>query len=175
MRKYWQIQVACGIALLATLGCGGGQTEAPRPQANVDGSKYMLDAAPEGAQHVIAARESAQQDDEVVIEGRIGGRAKPWIEGQAAFLIVDPSLKACSDREGDQCTQPWDYCCETNETLAASQALVKVVDEQGDVVQADARDLLKVKELQTVVVRGKAQRNEAGDLTVLATGVYVKP
>ena len=38
---------------------------------------------------------------------------------------------------------------------------------------ADARELLKVQELSTVVVRGKAQRDESGNLTVLANGVYV--
>ena len=39
---------------------------------------------------------------------------------------------------------------------------------------ADARELLNVKELTTVVVTGKAQRDDAGNLTILATGVYVK-
>ena len=52
--------------------------------------------------------------------------------------------------------------------------MVKVVDENGSLVKADARELLKVKELSTVVVKGKAQRDEAGNLTVLASGVYVK-
>ena len=41
-------------------------------------------------------------------------------------------------------------------------------------MKADAKGLLKVKELTTVVVIGKALRDEAGNLTVLATGVYVK-
>jgi hypothetical protein len=52
--------------------------------------------------------------------------------------------------------------------------LVKVVDENGLLLQADARELLDVKELSTVVVRGTAQRDEAGNLTVLASGVFVK-
>jgi len=41
-------------------------------------------------------------------------------------------------------------------------------------VKADARGLLNVKEMSTVVVKGKAQRDEAGNLTILASGVYVK-
>ena len=52
--------------------------------------------------------------------------------------------------------------------------MIKVVDENGDPVQADARELLKVKELSTVVIKGKAKRDDAGNLTVLASGVYVK-
>ncbi len=41
-------------------------------------------------------------------------------------------------------------------------------------MKADARELLKVKELSTVVIQGTARRDDAGNLTVLATGVYVK-
>ena len=41
-------------------------------------------------------------------------------------------------------------------------------------MKAGARQLLDVKELSTVVVAGKAQRDDAGNLTVLASGVYVK-
>jgi hypothetical protein len=52
--------------------------------------------------------------------------------------------------------------------------LVKVVDENGSLVKADARELLHVKELSTVVVKGKALRDDAGNLTILASGVYVK-
>jgi hypothetical protein len=52
--------------------------------------------------------------------------------------------------------------------------LVKVVDENGDLVQADARELLDVKELSTVIIKGKAQRDDTGNLTVLADGVFVK-
>ena len=58
--------------------------------------------------------------------------------------------------------------------LSSSKALVKVVDEQGNLLQTDARELFKVKELDTVVVRGKARRDDAGNLTVLANGVFVR-
>jgi hypothetical protein len=52
---------------------------------------------------------------------------------------------------------------------------VKVVDAEGNVVKSDAKSLLGAKELQTVVVSGKAKRDEAGNLTILAKGVYIKP
>lgn len=52
--------------------------------------------------------------------------------------------------------------------------MVQVVDENGRLVKTDARKLLGVKELTTVVVKGKAQRDDAGNLTILADGVYVK-
>jgi hypothetical protein len=138
----------------------------------IEAATYRLADEPAGAQDVIAVRESAVDDEEVVIVGRIGGDSNPWVEGRAAFSIVDRSLLACSDREGDECPQPWDYCCETDK-LPTSKVLVKVVDESGNVVKADARDLLHLKELQTVVIRGTARRIDEGNLVVLARGVYV--
>jgi hypothetical protein len=139
----------------------------------IDASRYVLISEPEDAQEVIAVRESARDDEEVVVVGRIGGGENPWIEGRAAFSIVDNSLKACSDIPGDGCPIPWDYCCETH-NLPTASVLVTVVDQNGDMVKADARALLKAKELSTVVVKGKAKRDRDGNLLVLASGVYVK-
>ena len=170
------------IALLVTLVTGCSQeksvsTESTSTSAssnsNIDGSKYLLADEPEGAANVIKVREVAKDQDEIVIVGRIGGSANPWVDGRAAFSIVDGSLNACSDIPGDGCPVPWDYCCETDK-LPTATALVKFVDDNGDTVNADAKELLKVKELSTVVVQGTAQRDDAGNLTVLATGLYVK-
>ena len=98
--------------LLTFPGCIGEQP-IPKPTStntNVDGSKYVLNAEPEGGQDVIKAKETAKDDEEVVVVGRIGGREKPWVEGRAAFSIVDPSLKSCLEVGYDNCLKPWDYC-----------------------------------------------------------------
>ena len=133
----------------------------------------MLATEPAGAKDVIAVRESAANDDDVVIAGRIGGSANPWVDGLAAFSIVDFSLKACSDIPGDECEKPWDYCCETDK-LPTATALVKFLDDDASLIQIDARQLLNVKELQSVVIRGQAQRDESGNLTVLANGIFLR-
>jgi hypothetical protein len=138
------------------------------------GEQYLLADEPADAKGVMDVREGAQEEDEVVVVGRIGGSANPWVEGRAAFSIVDLSLKACSDIEGDTCKVPWDYCCETD-LLPKATVLVKVVDETNSIVAADSRELLQVKELQTVVVEGTAKRDDSGNLTILASGVFVKP
>jgi hypothetical protein len=170
--------LSSSLLALAITGCGRqdqlpSAAPASSPASQVNGGQYVLASEPAEAEDVIAARKQAQDDEEVVVVGRIGGSGNPWIEGRAAFSIVDPSLKACSDIPGDGCPSPWDYCCETDK-LPEATALVKVVDDQGKLVAADARELLGVKELQTVVVKGKAQRDESGNLTILANGVYVK-
>ena len=176
---YASLIVAVGC-LLTAAGCGQGRVgpddgvDAPlTPLQVVDGSQYQLTSEPESAQDVIQVREDAGDGDDVVVVGRIGGSANPWIDGRAAFSIVDQSLKACSDIPGDTCTQPWDYCCETDR-LPTATALVKIVDSQGGLVEADAKGLLNVAELSTVVVQGKAQRDDVGNLTILASGVHVR-
>lgn len=161
------LTMACLGCLLA--GCG----EATGPAQSAADSKFLLTAEPAGAQDVKAARAAVNDGDEVVVVGRIGGEEDPWVAGAAAFSIVDRSLKPCNERPGDNCEKPWDYCCDTD-LLPSHRVLVKVVDANGKLVSTDARKLLAVKELETVVVRGKAQKDEAGNVTVLATGVFVK-
>lgn len=171
------VSIVAGGALAALVaGCSQDteQSGAATTSVDVDSSQYLLSTEPGGAQSVIDIRENAQHEDDVVIIGRIGGSANPWVDGRAAFSIVDESLKACSDIEGDTCPQPWDYCCETDK-LPTAKALVKLVDSDGQLVRADARQLLKLKELDTVVIRGAAQRDDVGNLTVLASGLFIKP
>ena len=110
----------------------------------------------------------------MLIVGRVGGSAKPLVAGRAAFTIVDLSLTPCNEKAGDECPTPWDYCCDAPDEIAKASAMIKFVDEQGKTLQHDAGDLLGVKPLQTVVVRGKAKRDEDGNLTVVATGLYVR-
>jgi hypothetical protein len=159
--------------LLFAVGCSQQSGEPPTPAPSANGLKYLLDREPAEAQDVVGVRETAKNGDAVVIVGRIGGSDNPWIENRAAFKIVDLSLKACSDIPGDACPIPWDYCCETHK-LPTATALVKVVDEQGKLVKEDARQLLGVKELATVVIEGKAERDQTGNLTILATHVFIK-
>lgn len=148
-------------------------TTTSTPASAIDGSRFILSEEPAEAATVIEAREKSEDGEDVVLVGRIGGSVNPWVEGRTAFSIVDQSLKACSDIPGDECKIPWDYCCETQK-LPTSMAFVKFVGDDGRPLEADARELLSLKELQTVVVRGKAKRDEAGNLTVLASGLFVR-
>lgn len=146
---------------------------APAAGPSAEGKHLVLAEAPASAQNVIEAREHAHADEDIVVVGRIGGDQNPWVEGMAAFSIVDRSLKACSEIPGDTCPTPWDYCCEAG--LPKSRTLVKFVGPDGKVIDTDARQLLGVSELQTVYVKGRAQRDADGNLTVLANNVYIAP
>jgi hypothetical protein len=168
------------LALAGFLGCSSqsstapvAQTAAPSPTPSAAGAKYRLDAEPAGARNVADVRAAAVDGEKVVVVGRIGGDVNPWVEGRAAFTIVDLSLQACSDIPGDSCPTPWDYCCATD-GLKTGSILVKVVDEGGQLVADDARTLLGVAELDTLVVEGTLQKGEEGNATVLASHVFVR-
>lgn len=135
-------------------------------------SQYLADSEPEGALPVGDARQSVGDGDAVTLVGLVGGSSKPFVDGIAAFTIVDSKVPYCAPDEG--CPTPWDYCCQTD-AVKQNIATVKVVDESGMPVTRDARELLNVKELSTVVVQGEAKRDEQGNLTVAAAKVYVRP
>jgi hypothetical protein len=152
-------------ALAASLSCGGAD------MSKTEGD-LLLKEEPQGALDVLAARKDAKDQQEITVIGRIGGRVDPWIKSLAAFSIVDRSLTPCSEMEGDTCPTPWDYCCEPD--LAAATVLVTFVDDQGQVIKQSAREVLPVEELSTVVVQGKAKRDDAGNVTILASKAFVK-
>lgn len=160
-----------GIILSAAMmGCGSKPNSPATTQAPAN-SKYLASAEPANAQPVGDARESAKDDEDIVLVGRIGGSGKPFVDGVAAFTIVDPKVPHCSKDEG--CPTPWDYCCEQNQ-VKNNIATVKVISEDTKTVPEDARKLLGVKELNMVVVHGKAKRDAEGNLTVLADQIFVK-
>jgi hypothetical protein len=136
--------------------------------------KYVVKEEPKGAANVIATRAKAKDKEDVVVVGRIGGRKSPWVKGAAAFSIGDTSLKACNELPGDTCPTPWDYCCEAN--LPKETLFVTIVDEKtGQTLKQDAREQLKLHELQTVVVQGKARRDKNGNVSIAASKIFVRP
>ena len=161
--------------MLPLCGCGGGKSAAESQSStpSADGARYLLAEEPADAKGVSDVRQNARHGDQVVVVGRVGGEEDPWVDGLAAFSIVDASLTACNDVPGDNCPTPWDYCCEPD--LSKCRLLVKVVDDQGRIVPGGAEELLGIKELQTVVVRSTAARDDAGNVTLLAEAVHVRP
>ena len=161
-------------------GCSGSTDPAQAPDVSIAkeiSNRYLLAAEPGSVLDVIAARESSKNNEEVVVVGRIGGGLKPFVDSMAAFQIVDNSIKACSDDtpEGEDCgcPTPWDYCCETDK-LPNAMAFIRFNDSQGNVHMLGAKSLFPVNELSTVVVKGIAKRDDAGNLTILADGIYVR-
>lgn len=164
------------VGVLFALGCSG-TSEAPdaaaRRIAAVDGSKYLLAEEPEDALGVIDARESAEDGAPITVVGRIGGSANPWVEGRAAFMLLDASMLVVAEgEEGAADELCLGDCCA--DQRAGCTTLVKVVDAEGRVLPADSRQLFGLAESDAVVVVGKAQKDQNGNVVVLASGVYVR-
>ena len=159
-----------GFVLVGFSGCGGQQVSSTSGGSSVS-SAYVTKSEPAGAIPVGEARSTAKSDDVLVLIGHIGGSAKPFVDGIAAFTVVDPKVPYCAAKEG--CPTPWDYCCEQGQ-VKDNIAMVQIVDDSGKTIAEDARKLLGVKELNLVVVKGKAQRDDAGNLTLLAEKVFLK-
>jgi hypothetical protein len=169
--------VIASLLSIAGAGCGSSSSASVDTNAvtpvSFDGSKYVLAEEPDGAVGVIAARETAQDGEPIVVVGRIGGATNPWIEGRAAFMLLDASMVIVADgtdgADGEICM---DDCCATERLT--STTLVKVVDGGGQVLTVDTRQLLGVAANDMVVVRGTVSKDESGNFVVLADGVHVR-
>jgi len=164
------------LAALVTLAgaCGGSAEENAQAQPRSDlPERFFLADAPAGAIDVGAAHASAQDGESVVVRGAVGGSAKPFVEGLAAFTIVDPALASCVD-DGMGCTTPWDYCCEDPGAVASKSATIEL--REGDApLAASPRGFHGLDHLVTVLVQGTARRDAQGNLTIVATGLHPLP
>lgn len=177
--RYSMLTLAALVTALApTAGCGTAPAPPPSSsptatEVSIDASRYKLNDEPDGAIGVIAARESADDGAPLVLVGRIGGEANPWIDGRAAFTLLDASMSVVAEGEvsgeGELCKAD---CCANVRTSCT--ALVKVVDDQGKLVPVDSRKLLGLKESDMVVVQGTAKKDENGNFVMLAKGVYIR-
>jgi hypothetical protein len=174
-RSVWVVVPAVVAAIAAGCGQGGQQgkdTERSDPAALAEGKKYLLDKEPAGARGVLQTRKESKDGDEVVMVGHIAGSKKPFVEGRASFSLLDLSIKPCPADEG--CPTPWDCCCTPTEELRAATAQVRFAGSDGKTLPIGAREMLGIKELSVVVVKGRASRDEKGNLTVVASGLFRK-
>ncbi|MEO1529018.1 MAG: hypothetical protein AAFX06_26655 [Planctomycetota bacterium] len=158
--------------LVSFIGCGQPEQNVALPKVDDAGKQFVLASEPSGAVAVGEARQSVESEQSVTLVGLIGGSRDPFVDGVAAFTIVDQSVPFCAPDEG--CPTPWDYCCKQDQ-VKDNIVTVKMVDESGGPIAKDARELLGVSELSQVTVQGMASRDEAGNLTVAATKIYIQP
>ncbi len=162
----------CGPSDPATERTGGradGSANRADPAALAAGKGYVLPTEPAQGKGVIDVRKQAKDGEEVVVVGRVGGSSKPFTEGRAAFLLVDASFLP------GECECPWDYCDTDRKQLVAGRLSVKFVGADGKTVANGARGMFGIKELSTVVIRGKVQRDDKDNVIVVASGIFVRP
>jgi len=152
--------IAAGVA-----GCSEESSpEQSAPAGEV--SSWLLMHEPEGAVGVVEAKASAQEGDSVVIRGRIGGRAEPLTPGSPVFTMMDLGVAHCGANPEDGCETPWDYCCETPDSIVSNGATVQVTGVEGGTLEG-------LSPLDEVVVVGTVgPRPAPAVLTIVATGVH---
>lgn len=135
--------------------------------------------------HGEAAHADETESIEVSMVGHVGGLANPWgavhpdfpfAKTQAVLFLADPqgvvenAASGHSHAPGEECA----FCAAHAADKADMLAMVQFVDEKGDVLPMDVRQLFDVKEQDMVVVRGKARVTPGGILVLDAQGLYIR-
>lgn len=159
------------LALLFAAACAKNESTAALPASNLPESFFVAVAPPlpKAVSEVVA---TAKDGDPVVVTGRVGGAKKVFVDGFAAFTIVDAKLPPCGEGKMDDCKTPWDYCCDSPDTIAANALSVELVTD-GKLLKANPRGFHGLDVLKTVTVQGKVAKDSAGNVRVLATGLHV--
>lgn len=132
---------------------------------------------PADALSVVDARAKAKPGEAITIRGYVGGRAKPFVDGRAMFVLADPAkAPSCDAAPGDSCPTPWDACCTSREDIMAGTATIQVADADGKVVSATLDGVGGVKAGSLVIISGTVSKlSNAQVLIVDATRLYVEP
>jgi len=151
---------------LALLPLACGKEEAPvqkaPPAPPVD---MKLAADPGEALSVLEAKEKGS-GEEVVVVGRISN----IVSGRVIFNLVDDSLAYCGrGGEADSCKTPWDYCCVNAGQRAKATLAVEARGPDGNVLAASVPTL---RLLDLLAVKGKVEKDEHGNVTIVATGWF---
>jgi hypothetical protein len=161
------IRLTISTCLLSLAGCTGQSQHAEL------GKRFLLADEPSGAMGVLDYHEAPPASPEVTLVGRVGFAGLKWSSHSAMFelrdlsdSIVDAAHHVCHD---ENC--PF---CKGKNGPDQSRAIVALIGANGQVPPIDARKLLPLAEGQTVVVSGRAEVDEAGQLTILASGLYVR-
>lgn len=170
--RFVQVETAAVIlqlALLASIvGCG---TEDPR--IGKWRSAFLLENAPSRATNIADAKAQLAESTTVVFEGQVGpGPDNVFTPGKAAFLVTEILSDAHSRVSGHDASN-CPFC--KRRAAKAPLAAVRFVDDSGEVVAIDARDLFGLKTGDSVVISGKGKILDELDLfEVTATGIFLK-
>lgn len=159
------------LALVAGIaGCGSREDAALKAQRE----KFSRADEPTGAVSFADARKGLAEKSEVVLVGRIAASdQEPFVNGQAAFFVTDAFADAAHGNESghDPANCPF---CKRRAEQPESQAIVQFLDEQGQVVPIDARQLFGLEPNQVVVVEGAATVDGLNVMFVSAKGIHVR-
>ena len=180
MDRRYQTAKCLAWLLLSAVAAGGCSSSASTGIPDISASDYLLQEEPDAAKGVLEVRAElgeAAEPAEVAIFGQLRGLDEQTFDpNQAAFVMCDESIvdeigaHQTSDHDSDNCP----FCQAAKRKLLDGLALIRIVDQQGDVPPIDARQFLGLQKDQRVVVSGLAEIDTLGNLVVNARKVYVR-
>ena len=147
--------------LILAAGCNSKQADTNSDEQSLAGGKYLLAAEPVDARTPTEIKESVSEPTLVAVAGRIdAGEFEPFEDGVASFMISQLPDAAHAESDPDHA----DNCPFCKRKLKnAPKAIVRVLDEGGEVVPVDARKLLGLAKGDVVVVEGVGHVLRAGE------------
>ncbi len=168
-----KIKVACLLITAAALlaSCKKKEVSAPAPSATSPSTALskVLKTSPTGeAKSIHLIRATAKAGDEITVSGKIMGNKKPFVEGRSAFILGDPEvLTPCNANPDDDCSTPWDTCCDSKEDKKRGIATIQVVDAEGRVLKESIEGIGGLANLATVTVSGTVAPGSSADLLII--------
>lgn len=172
--------------LVILLGCVFAIGCDDRPSAETGGTAATASAAPAlpadlfateplASAEPVADVRDAQEGEEVVVRGRIAGRANPFTEDRAQFQLVDVSVPSCADNPDENCPTPWDMCCTDRKEVVANSITVQVLGPDGTPVRTTLNGIAGLQPMSEVAVKGTVKKSPDGKVvSVNATQIHVK-
>ena len=150
-------------------GCGPSEPE-PSTTATALSERFWQPAPAPNPVSVLDAHQLADSSETIAVTGRVS----EFVETRAQFKLTDDSFTPCSEMEGETCATPWDYCCVAPDELAGGTVVIEF--QEGDrLAKVSLKGYHGFDHLRTVVVEGRPKRDEAGNLTIVASGLHVVP
>ena len=161
------------LALLGAVALGCDLRQAPTPPTgpSLDGGKYILNSEPADPQTPTEIKNSITEGTSIAVAGKIdAGDIEPFQDGVAAFMISQlPDASHGGADHADDCP----FCA--RKLRNAPKAVVRLLDENGELIQADARQLLGVSKGDVVVVQGLATYMESiNTVQIDAEGIFIR-
>jgi|TARA_B100001964_G_C14258414_1_gene613756 hypothetical protein len=116
---------------------------------------------------VKVAREQNEPGNTLILEGFVGGRENPFVDGRAIFVFGDDSLETCDNIPGDACKTPWDACCENPKNIKAATITIQVVDENNEVVKGTLNGVGGIKAGGRLKIMGQVAKNSSTEAMIL--------
>ncbi|MEM6567387.1 MAG: hypothetical protein AAF957_03195 [Planctomycetota bacterium] len=178
MRQLLFTPVLLALFLLpCAVGCSGGAADANTSDAG-EAAVGAPTTLPESfwssnttadAKDVFTLREEDLAGQTITVRGTV----KDFVEGLAAFVLVEDSLLSCDEIPGDSCPTPWDYCCTDPDELARGTAFVEFHDD-GRPGEWAVEGFHGIERLSEVVVTGELSIDEADNLSLVATSIRLQ-